>query len=257
MFRPLSYAEFSRDFYQILPTYEANDLVENYSAATAKKAKKVALLLSLYESEEDRLKKRRIQKEITSLQKFLEPIREELISECRRLYLNAYRGELPLILGSSLLHHKDIDHLVENFGILYDKESILPKRLLDLAPNGNKGSVIASKSWSTIKNDATLLGAIHSGKPCYIAGDLDEIKFWDATRSRPRMLARELTLLCNSGYKQAIKPRSAPSFGYTLAPSSKEDPRATSISLLTRCCFRKLQSEEGTIEHMRKCLETV
>jgi hypothetical protein len=257
MLRPLSPHEFFTDFNRALPTYEANDLVESYSTATAKKAKRVALLLSLCESEKDKLAQHLIKKEIITLQKFLTPIREELISECYRLYLNAYEAELPFVLGSDLLHHRDIDHLVQNFGIVYDKESSLPKRLLDLAPNGNKGAVIASKSWSTIKNDATLLGVTHSRKTCYIAGDLDETKFWDPTRSRPKMISRELTLLYNSGYKQVAPARDASSFGYTFVPLSKEDPKATSIdSHVSRFC-RKLKSMTSTTEHMKRCLETV
>jgi hypothetical protein len=69
----------------------------------------------------------------------------------------------------------------------------------------NRGSIIVDTDWTLLGNDAFILGGIHSGKEFHIGlpGMPQEENLWskDPAYPGPRVLARELLMLVEAGYK--------------------------------------------------------
>ncbi len=87
---------------------------------------------------------------------------------------------------------------------------ILNKNFLQLSSKSS-GAILCEEPWNLLKNDAAILGAIHSLKSfyCYPPGPINMTLLWDKEKQRTRVLGREILGILNNGYQffvEKVKP---------------------------------------------------
>jgi hypothetical protein len=206
-----------------------------YGEGLEKKVDAVARLhTELKKTKTSPVRKRKIRIDIESNSKPILEAREPLIVECHKLYENAFKSNLPFILGGDALRSGDSSEELINFGILSGSSHQCPRALLGRMHELQNGGILCDGSWSVFKNDCCMLGIIHSLKDCHIIGDPAELrsapeKIWDTSENRPKMVARELSMLAISSYVQAVPEDVSAQVGSLLTCLSPD--RARSITL--------------------------
>jgi len=132
------------------------------------------------------------------------------------LYENAYEGTLPcMVIGASKL--KSSEEELKNFGTLSEKFPYCPPKLTSSLPEKLKGGILCDKSWSVIKNDAYILGSIHSQKTFYLFKEKEKLQsiLWDKKNNRPHVTGREIAMLYEAGYRQVASESESEKYGAT------------------------------------------
>lgn len=169
----------------------------------------------------DLVTERKLQKSVQRIEDKALPLLKEFIAQNYELYSNSNLTILPLVvLGDSELRNSEKE--LKNFGILSYGETAAPKRLIPIVPTLIRGSILNDGKWSILKNDAFILGIIHSHKTAYVASfgyeskeQLLEKVFWDKDEGRPALPGREVSMLCHAGYRQVATEEQAGKYGYT------------------------------------------
>jgi hypothetical protein len=231
-----------------------------YGKGLEKKVDAVARLQrELTETSPSPVRIRKIHIDIESNSKPILEARESLIIECHKLYENAFKSNLPFILGGDALRGSDSSEELINFGILSGSSHQCPRALLSRMHQLQNGGILCDGSWSVFKNDCCMLGIIHSLKDCHVIGDPAELrstpeKIWDTSENRPKMVARELSMLSISSYVQAVPDDVSAQVGSLLTCLSPDRARSITLKNLFDTPQRLLRGPEESIRTIKEIL---
>lgn len=214
---PLTFDAFSLELKAVLNLYE--NLGLECSAATAKKIAKLTELKSNLCDEEQKkalnvVKIRKIKQDIQATETLIETCQNAVITECYQIYKNAFEVKVPIVIGNASLRAASSAQELINFGLLTHDESSCPAALYKQIEEKSRGGIFCPRSWSLVKNDAFIIGAIHGGHPFALKGPLETSDLWDESLNRPKVLSREIACLNAAGYQQLIEKDKVSSFGY-------------------------------------------
>jgi hypothetical protein len=206
--------------------------IDHCSAATAKKIAELPRIQSdiLIESGKSKpnmvlLKKLQATK-VASLNLVLE-LQNEIMEDCYKIYHNAFNAPLPIILGGRFLRESSSIQELKNFGVLSSGTPAISRHLISSIKDVATGSIFCPSPWSLIRNDAFMLGALHSRHTFYIAGDPTEEQLWDEEEKRLKVLGREISILASCGYEQVADSKQKILCGATLVPKLGFDTRVS------------------------------
>jgi hypothetical protein len=72
---------------------------------------------------------------------------------------------------------------------------------LSEGPSNQVGSILDSKHWSLLANDAWLLGSIHAETEFHFASPLTYSNLWDGSKNRLTVTGREAIGIVSHGYE--------------------------------------------------------
>jgi hypothetical protein len=238
----LSNEEFKVRVYPLILEAEKADNIVPYSPKTRRALSD--LLVSVKEADKhaktNPVALFKLKKQMDACDLKLRPERQKLNDECFLIYQRAFQPAKSFILGGSVLRESNPEpvKLMQNFGILAGEHSSAPnvvKRHKWLDDKGAEisidletGGVLCDGSWSVFKNDAAMLGVIHSGRSCYTSqlntGDfLKSMKkdLWDSENNRIKVLGREIAMLKASGYQQVVPEHQTRLHGFMYVPKDR------------------------------------
>lgn len=111
-----------------------------------------------------------------------------------------------------------------NFGTIASQTSAAPGAIrvkLEAESRDCHGGILCDSSWSVLKNDATILGAIHARRVFMISASTvmpeDEL-LYDNANGRTRVMGREITMLHAAGYKR-LRHDNEENIGIVMVPT--------------------------------------
>ncbi len=241
----ISFQTFSDQMVSVLPQAE-REQITGYPQALTRRLSNIPTLMGQAaafgrRSPVDELK---VKKRISLIEKERDQERKALTEDCYAFYVNAYRAELPILLGGDNLRTSDRADELRNFGVLSTVTHCCPKGVLVDSMNTTTGSIFCDGSWSVVKNDAGMLGVVHSHKSCYVFGSDYEDQLWDRENSRPKVMGREVAALYHAGYRQVATDEQKQRYGPMFVCLDKE--RATRVTL-----FELFQASQKQVSEER------
>jgi hypothetical protein len=137
-----------------------------------------------------------------------------------KIYSNACRGTTLLdadgksigfgitVVGRLALKSRAVDGREEFEWIPSDEsfpsiDTIMKENLgtLSEVPSDQVGSILDSKKWSLLANDAWLIGSIHAGTEFHFASPLINNNLWDNNKNRLTVSGREAIGIVSHGYE--------------------------------------------------------